>query len=113
MDREDLAELDAWVGANLGEPSHELLTTGQAAERVGVAAGTVRSWASRGWLAPAYVAARRRPYYRAADVYAAHRRAQRLPDPHQVRAWGREFDGERRGGGAQATRGARRTPPSR
>lgn len=90
MDREELAEVDAWLAGDLGEPAYELLATAEAAERVGVAAGTVRSWASRGALAPTYVE-EGTPYYRAADVWAAHRRARRWPDPEQVRAWGRDF----------------------
>lgn len=92
MDRAELAELDAWVAADLGEPSHQLLSTVQAAERVGVAPGTIRSWAARGRLAPAYTE-RGTPYYRESDVLAAHRGARGLPSPEQVRAWARDFAG--------------------
>ena len=68
-----------------------LLSTAQAARLVGVAASTMRSWASRGHLSPRGLDERGRPLYHEDDVRAAEAlvRANGLRasgiDPRQLR----------------------------
>lgn len=50
-----------------------LLTTAQAAKLAGIAPGTMRCWASRGWISPAGLDERGHPLYKAADVRQAER----------------------------------------
>lgn len=51
-----------------------LLTTTEAAQRVGVSPATIRSWRNRGWLAPQGLDERNRPLHSEEAVRAAELR---------------------------------------
>lgn len=69
-----------------GGPLQALLTTTEAAEHAGVASGTIRSWAARGYLAAAGRDGQGRPLYRLLDIAKAER-ATRERDSAPTRNW--------------------------
>lgn len=91
MTREEWVELDAWIAADLGEPRYVLLTTAEAAERVGVSQATIRQWAHRGHLHRWCNDDLGRPLYRAYDVITIDTKQRGLPTPEEVRSIATEW----------------------
>ena len=57
--------------------THAIMTTAQAADEMGVADATIRSWVRNGWLTVAARGPRRKAYYWRDDVLKAELRARR------------------------------------
>lgn len=59
------------------EPLDELVSTTEAAQKIGVGKSTISNWAQRGYLAPADIDAAHRPLYKMIDVLRAARDTRR------------------------------------
>jgi DNA-binding transcriptional MerR regulator len=59
------------------ESLDDLVSTADAANRIGVSAATIRSWASRGYLAPTGLDDNARPLYKMIDVLRCARDTRR------------------------------------